>query len=281
MHVIAYSSSTNTQWIIVDGDEIIEQAATSGLNPFFMSRREISHTIRLGLPQCFFQHKWDYIYFYGAGCATPDKNKTIESSIIAQFKTPTSVESDLLGAARGLLLDRMGLVSILSTGANSCLYDGNKIVKSVRSCGYIMGDEGSEAYLGKILVSDVLKGIAPSEICEKFFTSFGISPDEVMDSIYTKSQPNRTFADYSIFLSEHLSDPYCRNMVYEGFMTFFRRNIAFYDFKSMSLSAVGTACTLYHGIFEEAAADFGVNLNCIEESPLLGLVKFHAMKNEQ
>lgn len=279
MHVIAYSTSTNTQWIIVDGDEIVEKAVTSGLNPFFMSRREISHTIRLELSQSFFQHRWDHIFFYGAGCATPHKNRTIQSSVIAQFKTPVSVESDLLGAARGLLLDREGLVSILSTGANSCLYDGRKIAKSVKSCGYIMGDEGSEAFLGKNLVGDVLKGISPAHIIEKFYSRFGITPDQVMDSIYSRSKPNGTFADYSIFLHENLSDEYCRDMVYNGFMTFFRRNISFYDYHTMSLSAVGSACTLYRSLFEEAAADFGITINCIEESPILGLVKFHSIHN--
>lgn len=276
MHVIAYSTSTHTQWVIVDGNVIIEIALTSGLNPFFMSRREISHVIRLELPQNFFQHRWDHVYFYGAGCANPDKNKIVESSVIAQFKTQATVESDLTGAARGLLLDKEGLVSILSTGANSCHYDGEKIVKSVMSCGYIMGDEGSEAYLGKQLVGDVLKGIAPSHLTERFFAKFGTTPDEVMDSIYTEPQPNRTFADYSIFLHEHIADDYCRRMVYNGFLCFFERNISFYDYRNISLSSVGTACTLYRELFIEAARNFGAKINRIEESPLDGLITYHS-----
>lgn len=278
MHVIAYSTSTHTQWVIADGEEIIEEAITSGLNPFFMSRREISHVIRLELPRSFFHHKWDHVYFYGAGCANPDKDNTIECSIIAQFKTPVTVASDLIGAARGLLLDQAGLVCILSTGANSCHYDGSKIIRSVRSCGYIMGDEGSEAYLGKKLVGDVLKGIAPQSVVESFYIRFHTTADEVMDSIYTRPQPNRTFADYSMFLSENITDPYCRSMIYDGFISFFQRNISSYDYRNISLSAVGTACTLYRSIFEEAAKNFGVTLRSIEESPMQGLIRFH---NEQ
>lgn len=276
MHVIAYSTSTHTQWVIADGEEIVEEAITSGLNPFFMSRREISHVIRLELPRPFFHHKWDHVYFYGAGCANPDKDNTIECSVIAQFKTPVTVASDLTGAARGLLLDEAGLVCILSTGANSCHYDGSKILKSVRSCGYIMGDEGSEAYLGKKLAGDVLKGIAPEHVIENFYRRFATTADEVMDSIYTKSQPNRMLADYSVFLSENIADPYCRSMVYDGFMSFFQRNISSYDFRNISLSAVGTACILYRSIFEEAAKNFGVRLRSIEESPIRGLIKYHS-----
>ncbi len=276
MHVIAYSTSTYTLWVIAEGDVAVEKALTSGLNPYFMSRREVSHVIRLELPQCFFQHKWDHVYFYGAGCANPEKNKIIQSSVIAQFKTPVSVESDLLGAARGLLLDREGLVCILSSGANSCFYDGKEIAKSVRSCGYIMGDEGSEAYLGKILVGDILKGIAPEHISRQFFSKFVTSPDEVMDSIYVDPLPNRTFADYSTFLIENMEDEYCRSMIYGGFMKFFERNISFYDYRSIKLSAVGTACTLYKDIFEEAAREFGVEINHIEETPILGLIEYHS-----
>ncbi len=275
MHVIAYSTSTHTQWVIADGDKIVEKAVTTGLNPFFMSRREISHVIRLELPRCFFHHKWDHVYFYGAGCANPDKDNTIECSVIAQFKTPVTVASDLLGAARGLLLDEEGLVCILSTGANSCHYDGSKIIKSVRSCGYIMGDEGSEAYLGKKLVGDVLKGLAPDEIINEFYRRFDTTPDKVMDSIYIQPLPNRTFADYSVFLSEHISIPYCHSMVYDGFIRFFERNISSYDFRNVSLSAVGTACTIYRSIFEDAAKNFGARLRSIEESPIMGLIRYH------
>lgn len=276
MHVIAYSTSTHTQWVIVDEEEIVEKAVTSGLNPFFMSRREISHVIRLELPQTFFQHKWNHVYFYGAGCANQEKDKTIESSIIAQFKSPVTVESDLIGAARGMLLNTEGLVCILSTGANSCHYDGRRILKSVRSCGYIMGDEGSEAYLGKRLVSDILKGLAPKEVIKQFYDKFSTTPDQVMDTIYVKPQPNRTFADYSLFLADNIKDEYCHSMVYEGFMSFFERNISFYDYKNINLSAVGSACTTYRRIFVDAATSYGVRINHIEESPILGLIQYHS-----
>lgn len=277
MNIIAYSTSTHTQWVIVEGKEIIEKAVTAGLNPFFMSRREISHVIRLELPESFFRHKWEHVFFYGAGCANTEKNKAIESSVIAQFKTHATVESDILGAARGMLQSDKGLVSILSTGANSCLYDGTRISKSIRSCGYIMGDEGSDAYLGKKLVGDVLKGIAPQEIITLFYSKFHTDPDRVMDSIYTRTQPNRTLADYSVFLAEHLDKDYCRSMVYDGFMSFFERNISFYDYKKNKLSVVGTSCTTYRSIFELAAANFGVTINKIELSPIYGLVEFHSL----
>lgn len=92
--VIAESSSTRTEWALVQGDTIIGHAYTEGLNPFFQTRREISHIIRLGLPAEFFKRRWSHVYYYGAGCSSPEKNKIVESSLVAQFKTPVSVDSD-------------------------------------------------------------------------------------------------------------------------------------------------------------------------------------------
>lgn len=184
MKVIVDSSSTRTEWVLVHGSEVVEHAFTTGLNPFFQTRREISHSIRLELPQEFFKRRWEHVYFYGAGCSNPDKIKIVESSLVAQFKTPVTVESDLLGAARGLLVYDEGLACILGTGSNSCLYDGEKIVKNVRPLGFILGDEGSGSALGRLFLSDVLKGLAPKELADEFFQVNKVSPDSIMDSIY-------------------------------------------------------------------------------------------------
>ena len=151
--LIAESSTTRTEWALVDGGEVVEHAFTAGLNPFFKTRREISHSIRLELPPEFFKRRWGHVFFYGAGCSGPEKNKIIESSLVAQFKTPVTVNSDLLGAARGLLVREPGLACILGTGSNSCMYDGNEIVKNVPALGFILGDEGSGAACSWVMPS--------------------------------------------------------------------------------------------------------------------------------
>ena len=109
MKVIAESGSTTTEWVLVDGKNVLERSFTEGINPFFQTRREISHSIRLNLPETFFKKRWERVYFYGAGCANLDKKNILEASLVAQFKTPISAESDLLAAARGLL-DRKSVV---------------------------------------------------------------------------------------------------------------------------------------------------------------------------
>ena len=211
--VIAESSSTRTEWALVQGDTIIGHAYTEGLNPFFQTRREISHIIRLGLPAEFFKRRWSHVYYYGAGCSSPEKNKIVESSLVAQFKTPVSVDSDLVGATRGLLVHEPGLACILGTGSNSCLYDGKEIVQRVRSGGHILGDEGTA--------------------------------DMVMDEVYNNPHANRNLRNYSFFLADHLDDEYVYNLVYNEFVRFFERTILQYDYKNYPLCFVGSVACKY------------------------------------
>lgn len=276
MKVIGESSSTRTEWVIAEGRDIKEHAFTTGLNPFFQTRREISHSIRLELPEAFFRRRWSHVYFYCAGCATQEKKKIVESSLVAQFKTPVTVESDLLGAARGLLVHQPGLACILGTGSNSCLYNGNEITKNVAPLGYILGDEGSGAYLGKTLISDILKGLAPVHIADAFFEKFMVAPNTLMDDVYSSQMPSRTLSQYSTFLAEHLDDQYVLNLVYSAFMLFFKRNIAQYDYSEQPLCFVGSTCVLFKPILLKAAADFGVKISKIIRYSMPGLVEYHA-----
>lgn len=280
MKIIAESSSTRTEWTLVDGATIVEHAFTEGLNPYFQSRREISHSIRLELPEAFFRKRWEHVYFYGAGCANVEKNKIMESSLVAQFKTPVTVESDLLGAARGLLVRQPGLACILGTGSNSCMYDGRTIVANVRPAGFILGDEGSGANIGKIFVADCLKGIAPKQLIDEFYEKFHITPDDVMDAVYTNPLPNRSLSSFSSFLSERIDNEYVYQLVYTAFMKFFTRNIASYDYKEVPICFVGSTACVYADILRRVASDFGAEISKIVRFSMPGLVEYHSTGEE-
>ena len=276
MKIIADSSSTRTEWALVDGTEIVDHAFTSGLNPYFMTRREISHAIRLELPDSFFRRRWEHLYFYGAGCANVEKIKVMESSLVAQFKTPCTVSSDLLGAARGLLVNEPGLACIIGTGSNSCLYNGNEIVKNVRSLGYILGDEGSNACLGKMFIADVLKGLAPEELSKAFFESVQISTNTLMDEVYTNSLPSRSLARYAFFLKDHKDHPYVFNLIYNAMTAFFERNISQYDYRDKPIAFVGSGACMFEDILRKAASDFGASVGKVIRYSMPGLVEYHA-----
>ena len=275
--VIGESSSTRTEWSLVEGDQVIEHAITQGLNPFFQSRREISHSVRLELPEAFFKRRWSHVFFYGAGCSSPEKNKIVELSLVAQFKTPVTVMSDLLGAARGLLIRESGLACILGTGSNSCLYNGREIVKNVRSLGFILGDEGSGAALGRIFLGDAMKGIAPTHLSEAFFAEFKITPDDVMDAVYNNTSANRNLRTYSTFLADHLEDEYVHDLIEQEFGRFFERNICRYDhYQDYPVAFVGTVATTFSDILLEVAMQFDVAVQKIVRSSMPGLISYHS-----
>ena len=280
MNIIAESSSTHTEWVITEGRDIVEHAFTSGLNPYFQTRREISHSIRLELPEAFFRRRWEHVYFYGAGCANQEKKKVMESSLVAQFKTPVTVESDLLGAARGLLVNKPGLACILGTGSNSCLYNGSEITRTVAPLGFILGDEGSGAYMGKVLIADILKGLAPDYIRSAFYEKFMVTSNVLMDDVYSNPMPSRSLSKYSSFLAEHLDDSYVYNLVYTAFMLFFERNISQYDYNAQPLCFVGSTCVAYKPILLKAADDFGVEVSKVIRYSMPGIVEYHADKTE-
>ncbi|MBR5169232.1 MAG: hypothetical protein IKW85_01525 [Muribaculaceae bacterium] len=274
--LIAESSTTRTEWSLVEDGQVLQHAYTSGLNPFFMTRREISHSIRLELPSEFFKRRWSHVYFYGAGCSGPEKNKIIEASLVAQFKTPATVMSDLLGAARGLLVREPGLACILGTGSNSCFYDGNEIVKNVPALGFILGDEGSGAALGRVFLGDALKGLAPQELTDAFFEKYKVTRAEVLDAVLNNPAATRNLRSYSFFLSEHLDSPYIHDMIATEFRRFFERNVVQYDYKNYPVNFVGPIATTYSEILLEVASDFGATVRKIVLSSMPGLVAYHS-----
>jgi len=273
--LLAESGSTKTEWCLVDRSGIVEHFLSDGINPFFQTRKEISRLIRLQLPPVFFKTKFNSIYFYGAGCSSLEKKNVVKASLEAQFKTPSFIESDLLGSARSLFQDQAGIACILGTGSNSCFYDGEIIVKNVRPLGYILGDEGSGASLGKAFIADCLKGLTPEELTESFYKKYKIDPDEILDYVYAKPFPNRLLSVMSFFLYENLEHPYVSDLVRRNLRSFFERNILQYEYSDYPIRFVGTIAKMYSFILREIAQDLGIYIDIIIENPIKGLIEYH------
>ncbi len=256
---------------------MVAHAIISGINPYFQTRREISHIIRLELPREFFKRRWDKVLFYGAGCSTPERNKIVESSLVAQFKTPVTVESDLVGAAHGLLQREAGLACILGAGSNSCFYDGEKITKSVTAGGFILGDEGSGSSIGRLFLSDVLKDLAPRELSEEFLAANKATKATLMDAVYNNPHANNNLHDYSFFLADHLDNEYARTLVTNEIKRFFDRNLCQYDYKDYPVCFVGTIATRYSELLLQVAYSYNMNVKKIVSESMPGLVAYHSI----
>ena len=200
--------------------------------------------------------------------------------MVAQFKTPIEIQSDLLAAAHGLLKNEAGIACILGTGSNSCLYDGQKIIKNIKSGGYILGDEGSGAALGRKFLSDILKNLAPEALTNAFFEEQEYTLDEIMDFVYNQPLPNRFLSTISRFLENYTHLEYVHNQITNNFKRFFTRNICQYDYTNYPICFVGSQAYNYADILREVAAGFGIKIDVIEDSAMNGLIEYHS-KNYQ
>ena len=272
--LLADSGSTKTDWALLGGDGQAMEFQTAGINPFYQSEEDIRLAMREVLPfvdgACLGK-----VYFYGAGCAFPEKIRMVESAVAGVLQVPCEVHSDLLAAARALCGHRPGIACILGTGSNSCFYDGQAMVANVSPLGFILGDEGSGAVLGKLLVADCLKGVLPPLVQERFFRRFGLSRQEVMDRVYKQPFPNRFLAGLSPFLLENMGEPSVRAIVLESFRSFFRRNVMQYDYRRHAVHFTGSVAWHYREWLEQVAREEGMEVGIILPRPMEGLERYH------
>ncbi len=279
MIIIADSGSTKTTWCIIRTDRRKpEICRTSGINPFLQTSGEIYDTIKNEFS--LIKGPFDKVYFYGAGCANPEKNQKVINPINEIFTvSKVFVDSDLMAAARSLCGDNPGIAAILGTGSNSCYYDGEKISRHISPLGYILGDEGSGAVLGRKLLSDVLKNQLPENIRQLFYKKYKLQPAEILDQVYRKPFPNRFMAQFTHFIAENIKHPSIYKLVKGSFLEFFNRNIKqFPEAARLPVNFTGSIGWYFRSILNDAAEDAGFKTGIITESPIHGLVEYHTKK---
>lgn len=278
MILIADSGSTKTDWCVVERGELLQQICTKGTNPFFQSEEEISREIETALLPRLATDEPEAVYFYGAGCGFPDKIETMRRAIAGHLRVKGAVEvsTDMLAAARGLCGHTPGIACILGTGSNSCYYDGKEIACNVSPLGFILGDEGSGACLGKLLVGDLLKNQLAPGLKEEFLQQFHLTPAEIIDRVYRKPFPNRFLASLSPFLAQHLEEPCIHALVLESFKAFLKRNVMQYEgCRENPVHFVGSVAYHYREVLAEAARETGIRLGNVLKSPMEGLIGYH------
>jgi len=188
-----------------------------------------------------------------------------------------TVEHDLMAAARALLGREKGIASILGTGSNSCLYDGSDIVENVPSLGFFLADEGSGAYMGKLLIRDYFFGNLPEEIKKAFDEKYQATLEKVLNEVYNKPKPNRYMASFTLFLSEHIENPYIKGIVKKAFTDFFQVQVTKYtNYKTIPFSALGSIAYYFQDILKEVAGEYGIKVSRILQSPMEGLIEYHS-----
>lgn len=281
MILIADCGSTKVHWCVLNGRDVEAELFTTGINALLMSEEQIRELIAIEVVPELAGLPINSVYYYGAGCLFDNICANVQRAIATNIPAAEKIEvhSDLLAAARALCGDKAGIACILGTGSNSCYYDGKEIVENVSPLGYILGDEGSGAVLGKLLVADVLKKQLPASLCDKFLSQYELDRQKIIENVYKKPAANRFLASLSPFLIENIEEPSIRQLVLGAFKSFFVRNVANYsNYRETPVCFVGSIAHYYRDLLEEVADSLGIKVGIVLKSPMEGLLNYHSQK---
>lgn len=268
--LIADGGSTKADWVLMRGDIRVARFHTQGVNPVILSTEEIVAILKKELLSADEFQQPEVVKFFGAGClgAYATDLKVVLQTLMPQAREVV-VDTDLIGAAHALLGDEgTGIACILGTGSNSGLFVNGELQKNVSPLGYILGDEGSGAVLGRRLLGDVLKQQLPKSVCDDFEATYHLTQADIIKKVYRMPMANRFLASFAPFLSKHLDDAAVRALVVDEFERFFRRNVANYNRPDLAVSFVGSVAYYFKNELLEAASHLGYRIGAIKKAPL-------------
>jgi len=281
MILVADSGSSTATWVFCEAGIEQNRIVSPGINPRFMDISAIIKCIREEL--YYNTYIPTEIYYYGAGCGTIKMSEIMKAAFKEIYPlSDVFIETDMLGAARGLWGKEVGLAAILGTGSNCAFYDGEKCHNLKLSAGYILGDEGSGAVIGRQFMSLLLKNKLPSEIFTSFNERYKLSTGNILDTVYNKAFPNRFLASFLPFLHEHIDNNFVKELIFQSFTGFFDEQ--FYDnedYKKYGMKFCGSVAYYFADILREASEKAGLNIISIDQNPVSGLINYHGTKNSE
>lgn len=283
MILIADCGSTKIDWCLLNGKKVEKQVFTMGMNAVMLTEEEIRHRISSELMPDLSDYVSEIteVYFYGAGCLSTEVCTNVGNAIRANIPGAGNIEvyTDLLAAARALCGHEAGIACIMGTGSNSCLYDGSNIVSNVSPLGFILGDEGSGAVLGKLFLGDVLKKQLPADVIAEFLDEYSLDLLKIIHRVYREPQPNRFLASVTPFISKHIAVKEIHDMVLSSFTSFFKRNVMQYSgYETHKVNFAGSIAYYFKPVLEEAALNSGCTIGKVIKSPMEGLLEYHSNK---
>ena len=279
IQLIADSGATKCEWCLVE-DEARQSIVTSGISPYFLTKDEIIGLLQKELLPKISPAGVTEVFFYGTGLGNPDNVVVIDAALKVIFPTAAvQANTDLLAAARALCGNEKGMVCILGTGSNSCYYDGNEIVKNIASLGFILGDEGSGASLGKKVIQYYLYNTFEEDLKSLFDAQFVTTYKEILENVYKKPFPNRYLASYAAFLSENRGNYMIENILEDGLNDFFFNHLNKYtESWTLPVNFVGGVAYAFRDVLQELCESYQLELGTVLKAPMEGLVEFHTKR---
>lgn len=284
MILIADSGSTKSDWVLLNlGREEELRVTTKGLNPTVFSESDLYTTITSNKDLIKYVDQISQVFVYAAGCGTERPKKKLLALLEEIFSSATiEVKEDIYAAAYAVSKGKEGIVSILGTGSNCCYFDGKNVVTSkIPSLGYMLMDDASGNYFGRILLRDYFYNKMPKKLHDMFQDEFNLFPDDVKLNLYQKAHPNAYLAQYAKFLIKHKSESYCAQMIKQGFADFIENQITQYDrVYDLPIHFIGSISYLLQDELKTALKSFRLNAGNFIQKPIDGLLEYHINKQK-
>ena len=274
--LIADSGATKAEWCLLTGQKK-KTVFTAGISPYFLSTEEIRTLVQNEVLSQLKDVVVEKLFFYGTGCANPANAKSVKKAMQAVFPSAhVSVHTDLMAAARALCGNEKGIACILGTGSNSCFYNGKAITKNSPGLGYVLGDEGSGAYLGKKVLQYYLYDTFDEDLRSRFDARYVTTPVEILDNVYKKPLPNRYLASFALFLAENRGHYMIENIIEDGLNDFFFQHLNKYnEVWKYPVNFVGSVANGFKDVIENLCASYEFELGKILKNPMEGLETYH------
>lgn len=278
--LIADSGATKCEWCLLNGQER-SSLITTGINPYFLSRERIIALLQKELLPSLSAILPKQIFFYGTGLGNVNNKKTIQTVLQHLFpKASLHIETDILAAARAVCGSEKGVVSILGTGSNSCYYNGKKLTKNIAGIGYILGDEGSGAYLGKKVVQHFLYNTFDEDLRARFDAMFITTPKEILENVYSKPLPNRYLASFTLFLAQNRGHYMVENILEDGLNDFFFQHLCkFTESWKVPIHFAGSVAFGFQDVLKDLCKVYEFEMGNVIKNPIQGLIQFHQQNN--
>ncbi|WP_367397790.1 BadF/BadG/BcrA/BcrD ATPase family protein [Flammeovirga sp. EKP202] len=280
---MADSGSTKTDWTLLNlsENEVVSSFKSAGYNPLFWSKEELIKAFQQDLyafPQVVDINDIKKVFFYGAGCSSEERKAKVEQALSAVLpETEITIDTDLLGAARGLLGKDSGVAAILGTGANSCLYKEEQIIDKPVSLGYMLSDFGSGATLGLSFLQKLLTTQLSMETISHFIDTFNLTTEDILESLYKKKNPNTFCASFAPFIIEHHQyDEHLKQMILDQFHQFIQYYILpFLSSSNSQVKITGSIAHHFSPLLLKAFEECQLETPEIIQSPTDGLIQYH------
>lgn len=276
--LIAESGSTKTDWRLCFDDGTIKSFSSIGLNPYFVSDSDLTE-ILTELFSNDISSKIDAVFFYGAGCSNSKVIISFQLIFSQHFENAKiEINHDLLAASRALFQNQKGMALIFGTGSNSCLFDGVTITSNIPALGYILGDEGSGADMGKRLVTRFIHGQLNLKLTEKLKEI--TSKEDIFQKVYKEKYPNRYLANFSRFIADNIHEEQIEGLVLESFHAFFENYVIQYqNYENYNIGVVGSLGNIYKKQLVQVSKFYDLDVFIFLYSPITELVKYHTKIN--